>query len=67
MKKQITIGVGEAATTAKELLDAWKLAERGETVQVSVGHVASIEKEIPTSKELAPDLNTIISEVSQHY
>ena len=33
MKKQITIGVGEAATTAKEFIDAWRLAERGETVQ----------------------------------
>ncbi len=33
MKKQITIEVGEAATTAKEFIDAWKLAERGETVQ----------------------------------
>ena len=33
MKKQITIGVGEAATTAKEFIDAWKLAEQGETVQ----------------------------------
>ena len=33
MKKQITIGVGEAATTAKEFIDAWKLAERGKTVQ----------------------------------
>jgi len=36
MKKQITIGVGEAATTAKEFIDAWKLAERGETVQDSL-------------------------------
>ena len=33
MKKQITIGVGDAATTAKEFIDAWKLAERGESVQ----------------------------------
>ena len=33
MKKQITIGVGDAADTAKEFIDAWKLAERGETVQ----------------------------------
>jgi predicted transcriptional regulator len=33
MKKQITIGVGDAATTAKEFIDAWKLAERGERVQ----------------------------------
>ncbi len=33
MKKQITIGVGEAATTAKEFIDAWKLAERGESVE----------------------------------
>ena len=33
MKKQITIGVGDAAATAKEFIDAWKLAERGEKVQ----------------------------------
>ena len=33
MKKQITIGVGDATTTAKGFIDAWKLAERGETVQ----------------------------------
>ena len=33
MKKQITIDVGEAATTAKEFIDAWKLAERDESVQ----------------------------------
>ena len=33
MKKQITIGVGEAATTAKEFIDAWKRAENGEAVQ----------------------------------
>jgi predicted transcriptional regulator len=33
MKRQITIGVGDAATTAKGFIDAWKLAERGETVQ----------------------------------
>jgi len=34
MKKQITIGVGDAATTAKGFIDAWKLAESGETVKV---------------------------------
>ena len=33
MKKQITIDVGEAATTAKEFIDAWKLAECEEMVQ----------------------------------
>ena len=33
MKKEITIGVDEAATTAKEFIKAWKLAERGEAVQ----------------------------------
>lgn len=33
MKKEITIGVDEAATTAKEFIEAWKLAERGEAVQ----------------------------------
>jgi len=33
MKKQITIGAGDAVTTAKEFIDAWKRAERGETVQ----------------------------------
>ena len=33
MKKQITIGVGDAATTAKEFIDACKLAESGEALQ----------------------------------
>jgi len=33
MKKQINIGIGDAATTAKDFIDAWKLAERGEKVQ----------------------------------
>jgi predicted transcriptional regulator len=33
MKKQITIGVDKSATTAKEFIEAWKRAERGETVQ----------------------------------
>ena len=33
MKKQITLGVGDAATTAKGFIDAWKLAESGETVK----------------------------------
>jgi predicted transcriptional regulator len=33
MKKQITIGVGDEATTAKEFIDVWKRAERGENVQ----------------------------------
>ena len=32
MKKQIEIGVGDAATTAKEFIDAWKRAERGEAL-----------------------------------
>ena len=33
MKRQITIGAGDAATTAKGFIDAWKLAERGEMIQ----------------------------------
>jgi predicted transcriptional regulator len=33
MKKQITIGVDDAATTAKEFIDTWKRAERGEAVK----------------------------------
>jgi predicted transcriptional regulator len=33
MKKQITIGVGDAASTAKEFIDTWKLAESGEAIQ----------------------------------
>ena len=33
MKKQIKIGVGDAATTAKDFIDTWKLAESGESVQ----------------------------------
>ena len=33
MKKQIKIGVGDAATTAKDFIEAWKPAEHGETIQ----------------------------------
>ena len=33
MKKQIKIGVGDAVTTAKDFVEAWKLAEPGEKVQ----------------------------------
>ena len=33
MKKQIKTGVGDAVTTAKDFVEAWKLAERGEKVQ----------------------------------
>ena len=33
MKKQIKIGVGDAVTTAKDFIEAWKLAERGQKVQ----------------------------------
>jgi len=44
MKKQITIGVGEAATTAKEFIDAWKRAERVETVQEKIGCILKTSK-----------------------
>ena len=33
MKRQIKIGVSDAVTTAKDFIEAWKLAERGEKVQ----------------------------------
>ena len=33
MKKQIKIGVGDAAITAKDFIEAWKRAERGEKIQ----------------------------------
>lgn len=33
MKKQIAIGIGEAATTAKGFIDTWRRAERGERVE----------------------------------
>lgn len=33
MKKQITIGVGDAATTAKGFIDIWRRAERGEKIE----------------------------------
>lgn len=33
MKRQIQIGVGDAATTAKGFIDSWKRAERGEEVE----------------------------------
>ena len=33
MKKQIKIGVGDATTTVKGFIDAWRRAERGEKVK----------------------------------
>ena len=52
MKKQIKIGVGDAATTAKDFIDAWKLAERGEKVQdKNMLHFESLEILL---KELTP-------------
>ena len=33
MIKQIKIGVGDAAITAKDFIEAWKRAERGEKIQ----------------------------------
>ena len=33
MKKEIQIGVGDAATTAKGFIDAWNRAERGENMK----------------------------------
>ena len=33
MKKQIAIGIGDAAITAKGLIDTWRHAERGERVE----------------------------------
>jgi predicted transcriptional regulator len=36
MKKQIKIGVADAATTAKDFIDAWKRAERGKRVKTEV-------------------------------
>ena len=33
MKKQITIGVGDATTTAKGFIDVWRRAEREEKVE----------------------------------
>ena len=52
MKKQIKIGVGDAATTAKDFIDAWKLAERGEKVQEkNMLHFESLEILL---KELTP-------------
>ena len=32
MKKQINVGIGDAATTANDFIDAWKRAERGKTI-----------------------------------
>ena len=52
MKKQIKIGVGDAASTAKDFIDAWKLAERGEKVQEkNMLHFESLEILL---KELTP-------------
>jgi len=44
MKKQIKIGVGDAATTAKDFIAAWKLAERGEKVlEKNILHFENLE------------------------
>jgi predicted transcriptional regulator len=44
MKKQIKIGVGDAATTAKDFIEAWKLSERGEAVQdINLLHFENLE------------------------
>ena len=52
MIKQIKIGVGDAASTAKYFIDAWKLAERGEKVQEkNMLHFESLEILL---KELTP-------------
>jgi hypothetical protein len=36
MKKQIRIGVGDATTTAKGFIDAWKKAEQGEEMRATI-------------------------------
>lgn len=33
MKKEIQIGIGDASNTAKDFIDVWKRAERGEKVE----------------------------------
>ena len=52
MKKQITIGVGDAVTTAKGFIDAWKRAESGETVKEK--HRLHFEKLEVLLKTLTP-------------
>ena len=36
MKKQINIGVADAATTARDFIDVWKRAERGKRVETEI-------------------------------
>ena len=36
MKKQINIGVADAATTAKDFIDVWKRAESGKRVKTEI-------------------------------
>ena len=44
MKRQIKIGVGDAVTTARDFIEAWKLAKRGEKVQEkNMLHFESLE------------------------
>ena len=52
MRKQIKIGVDASATTAKDFIEAWKRAERGEKVQEqNMLHFESLELLL---KELTP-------------
>jgi predicted transcriptional regulator len=52
MKKQIQIGVGDAVSTAKGFIDAWKRAERGEKVEA--GHRLYFENLETLLKTLTP-------------
>jgi predicted transcriptional regulator len=61
MKKQITIGVGDAATTAKEFIDAWKFAETGETVQAQ--HRLHFESLEVLLKTLTPGRWTLLKKL----
>ena len=64
MKKQITIGVGDAATTSKEFIDAWKLAEAGEKVQEK--HRLHFENLEVLLKALTPGRWTLLKKLHAH-
>ncbi len=61
MKKQITIGVGEAATTAKEFIATWKIVESGEKVQEK--HRLHFENLELLLKALTPGRWTLLKEL----
>ena len=61
MKKQIKIGVGDAAITAKDFIEAWKRAEHGEKIKEK--HMLNFENLEVLLKTLTPGRWTLLKKL----